>query len=301
MPNCGRIKEFRIGDTAQEWVVEIDVSPAAEAVDFSALLAQVYGGAVGESSLVLTEEFEQVRRSTISIPKRATEHDDLQRLLSILRWTVTISDDADESHAIYLHDLPHPVADSEQPDWQRTRMGKMVRRAKSYSPTTGSKPAAKELAEKYAFWLERHPRYLAATAVIAAPPGNMDKSFDLPEFVAQELSRRFGLKAVFTTKVRATLPQKDVGDDLTALARNVEGGYAVNEVLTGMTVLVIDDIYRSGSTLKELNRACKEAGAATVLSLTATKTAKYCNGFTPGDWYQVSMEAANYPTEDQDE
>lgn len=301
MPNCGRIKEFRIENIAHKWVVMIDVSPAAEAVDFGALIAKVFDGEVGDTNLVLTDNFEQVRRSTISIPKGKAVHGDLQRFLSILRWTVTISDDADESHAIYLHDLPHPVAESDQPDWQRTRMGKMVRKAKSYSPTTGSKPAARELAEKYSFWLERHPRYLTATAVIAAPPGNMDKTFDLPEFVAQELSIHFGLKLVSTTKVRATLPQKDVGDDLTALASNVEGSYAVNQDLHGMTVLVIDDIYRSGSTLKELTRACREAGAETVLSLSATKTAKYCNGFTPGDWYQVSMEAANYPTEDKDD
>ncbi len=45
--------------------------------------------------------------------------------------------------------------------------------------------------------------------------------------------------------------------------------------------------------MNELVRACRAAGATTVLSLTFTKTAKFATGLTASDWYKVSMEAAD--------
>lgn len=64
---------------------------------------------------------------------------------------------------------------------------------------------------------------------------------------------------------------------------------------------MLDDIYRSGSTIREMVRACRAAGAKEVLSLTATKTAKFCRGITPSEWYEVSMAAAEAPKEARDE
>ena len=301
MPNCARIKKYIVEEGPSDWKVTFDVSPSAEAVDFSALIQIALPGAVSGTTATLIEEFEQVRRTTVAVPKAAISRAELVSYFAILRWTVTIADDADESHAIYLHTLPHPDPESGEPDWQLTRIGKMVNRAKSYSFTTGNKPAAKELAAKYLFWLKRHPLYMRADALIAAPPGNKEKAFDLPEFVAHEICSELGVRVIVCEKTKTTLPQKDIGDDPKELEENLRGSYKIEGDLSGKTILVIDDIYKSGGTVKELVRACREAGATTVLSLVATKTAKYCSGFTASDWYLVSMEAANHPTEEKDD
>ena len=301
MPNCGRIKKYIIEEGPSDWTVTFDVSPPAEAVDFSALIQNALPGAVSGSTATLIEEFEQVRRTTVVVPKAVISRVALESYFAILRWTVTIADDADESHAIYIHNLPHPREEASDPDWQQTRIGKLVNKAKSYSPTTGSKPAAQELAERFDYWLVRHPRYKMADVVIPAPPGNPEKAFDLPEFVARHIANEFEMELISCTKTRETTAQKNVGDNEDSLQANVREAFAIPQDLTGKTVLIIDDIYRSGETIRELTRACRAAGAATMLSLTATKTAKFCNGFTASDWYQVSMEAAAPLGEDKRE
>ena len=301
MPNCGRIKKYIIEEGPSDWTVTFDVSPPAEAVGFSALIQNALPGAVSGSTATLIEEFEQVRRTTVVVPKAVISRAALESYFAILRWTVTIADDADESHAIYLHTLPHPGNEPGVAEMIRTRIGNLVYKAKSYTPSTGSKPAASDLAQKFVYWLERHPQYMKAHVIVPVPPSNKAKAFDLPAFVAKHIATELDLEVATCTKARATLSQKEVGDDLQALEANVKGSFAVENDLLGQTVVIVDDIYSSGHTVNELVRACRAAGAFTVLSLTATKTAKYCNGFPPSDWYRVSMEAANPPTEDRDE
>ena len=214
-------------------------------------------------------------------------------MLSILRWTVTISDSADESHAIYLHNLPHPTEDPYEVVWKHTKVGKLVNRAKSYSAFSGSRKAALELADKVEYWLTRHIRYASADLIIPAPPGNPDKAFDLPRFVADEVGGRLGLPVGLCTATGLTQPQKGVEQEIPELYSNIDGKYRAQSSLKGMTVIAMDDLYQSGATMNELVRACRAAGATTVLSLTFTKTAKFATGLTASDWYKVSMEAAD--------
>lgn len=212
-----------------------------------------------------------------------------------LLWTVTIADDADESHAVYLHDLPFPRkgADPDAVDFRHTRVGKMVRRAKSYSHNTGDAVAATELTDTVMrYWMERHPRYMRADIMIPAAPGNPHKRFDLPLFMATRLAANLGKELVKCSKPQSSPPQKSSGDDLEVLHANIAGKISVGSNLFGKTVIVLDDIYKSGSTIREIVRACRAAGAKEVLSLTATKTAKFCRGITPSEWYEVSMAAA---------
>ncbi len=61
--------------------------------------------------------------SHFSIPKKIIGEDELKNFLKILKWTVSISDDDDESHALYLHSLPHPSNYPYEPKFKKTRMG----------------------------------------------------------------------------------------------------------------------------------------------------------------------------------
>jgi predicted amidophosphoribosyltransferase len=56
---------------------------------------------------------------------------------------------------------------------------------------------------------------------------------------------------------------------------NVAGAFAVQSNVCGRSLLVLDDLYDSGETLKEVTRVLKRAGARSVKVLTLTRTRYY--------------------------
>lgn len=290
MPYCSRIGRFTVAPSKSHWIVAIFTPLNNGIVDFGTILRNTIGGARFTSE-GFTPGIDNPRKLEFSIPREFIREKDLHRFLGILKWTVSISDDADESHALYLHILPHPTEDPYVPRWQRTRIGNLVNEAKSYGPTTGNKAAAMELSERMEYWIIRHPRYRSADVIISAPPGNPNKAFDLPRFIATHLSKALEFHLEACKIVHAVQQQKSLPQDIESLRSNVSGNFKIAVSLRGKDVIVIDDIYQSGETLRELTRACREAGAKSVLSLAASKTAKFCNGLPPDGWYEVSMEA----------
>ena len=65
---------------------------------------------------------------------------------------------------------------------------------------------------------------------------------------------------------RDTRPQ--VGLTADARVQNVAGAFAARRSLAGQSVLLIDDVLTTGSTLLDCARACRLAGASDVRALT---------------------------------
>lgn len=290
MPFCSRIGEFRLLNLQDHWDVVIHTPSNPHSVDFGAILKSAFRGTQPKSTGDSFGNLANPWKSRFSIPVETTGEAEIHGLLRILKWTVTISDDADESHAVELHNLPHPSNDPSKPNWKRTRIGKLTHEAKSYNPFTGDKKKAFQLAKEIESWIYYHPGYRTANTIVAAPPGNRSKRYDLPEFITGHLSKVFGYSIVSCTSAPLTQAQKSL-DDPQALHLNVSGKFHVPINLNNQHVIILDDIYRSGETIKELIRACRTAGAKTVLSLAATKTPKYCNGVAPSNWYEIYKEA----------
>lgn len=289
MPFCSRITNFKIKDSDTHWLVTIESPLGHDYVD----LESVITGSLPGSQLKSTQRLlglEVSWRSKIQIPKGIIRKDRLLRFLRILRWTITIEDASDESHALYLHSLPHPTDDPYEQEFKLTRMGKLVNQAK-YGSASKKEAAAQELSKLIASWIVRHPKYLNADIIVSAPASNPHKSFDLPEFIFRFLCDTFEYELTTCNKTRVTHQQKSLSQDPEALRNNVEGAFSINYDLRGKSVICLDDLYGSGEILRELGRACREAGAQYILNLTATKNAKGTRGVTPGDWYDVSMEA----------
>lgn len=127
--------------------------------------------------------------------------------------------------------------------------------------------------------------------IIPAPPGNPIKAFDLPLYIARHLSDTLKYRLGACGKIQPVKEQKSLEQDLEILWDNVHGKFMVVTPVRDKSVIILDDLYGSGITLGEVARACRAAGAKSVLSLAATKTAKFCNGLSPSGWYEVSMEA----------
>lgn len=97
-----------------------------------------------------------------------------------------------------------------------------------------------------------------------------ERGFNQAQLLARELARRRGIGILggCLVKTRNAPPQMT----LRAGEReaNVRGAYAVKGTrrLRGKVLLLVDDVFTTGSTLRECSRALRQAGAAEVRALT---------------------------------
>ncbi len=97
------------------------------------------------------------------------------------------------------------------------------------------------------------------------------RGFDQAQGLAVALARRLGLPyAAVLTKLIQTQPQKE----LTAIRRrgNLLGVFDVTAEVEGRTILLVDDVITTGSTLEECAKMLKIFGAAEVYAVTAAAT-----------------------------
>ena len=297
MPYCGRIDSFTIADHQDSWGVTVWIHYNSQNAGLSDLIPKAFPGSALVRVGTLQPDGRRVNVSSgefyYTVPKKIAQRDALEGLLQLLHWSVTVADDADESHAFQVHEVPPDNSEQESSRWAHSEIGLIVNQAKSYDMMSGNRSAATRLAEQFLFWINGHPRYRTADVVVAPPAGNSDKDFDLPHLLASHIAEQLGMDHIQSKKTRQTRPQKEVGDNLEELEENVHDSMAVAEDLSDRIALVVDDLYRSGSTVGELVRACKEAGASAVLVLAATKAARFCYGFSASRWREAYEDAGN--------
>lgn len=201
-----------------------------------------------------------------------------ERILYLLETSVTIEDDhVDGSHALRMH----LAKDEETGEWVQSDIGKLVRAAKSYQAwSPGDRRVAVRLADEMLYWIAEMPPYSAADVIVPAPSTNPNKEYDLPAFIAQYLSPRIS-KPIVAIQSSNTQAQKGLPTSEKMSARDLARQYRVTDNVQAKVALVLDDIYESGGTVDAVALALRAAGVRSIFSLTATKTAKYCNGLTP--------------------
>ncbi len=94
------------------------------------------------------------------------------------------------------------------------------------------------------------------------------RQFNQSYLLAEGLAARAGLahESDFLERSRSTRPQRG----LSAKHRksNLKGAFNVLEDMTGKSVLLIDDVWTTGSTMEECAKVLKKAGAKNVYALT---------------------------------
>jgi predicted amidophosphoribosyltransferase len=148
---------------------------------------------------------------------------------------------------------------------QRTEVGEVEHLAKDQQDAV----AVAEVARRLADVIRRHPT-LARADVITAMPPRPASTFHLPvELVNQigaQLGRSVGLDLAKADhpKLR-TLP---IDQKLAALA----DAFTLGEPVQGKSVLVIDDLYQSGTSVWSLAKYLKSQGAREVYALATVKS-----------------------------
>lgn len=93
------------------------------------------------------------------------------------------------------------------------------------------------------------------------------RGFDIPESVfAGALAVKGTWRPQVLARVRATAPQYGLTPD--KRRSNVRGCFKVQGNVSGVKILLVDDILTTGATLDEAAKALKQAGAASVYALT---------------------------------
>lgn|GEM_PF-1500656 len=202
------------------------------------------------------------------------EKAEIESCLYALCRTLLIESPLDECFALSWHSRPGKPGKP-----ALTTLGDLVHRAKSYGldpDSAGSLPAAGLIAEQMIEFIIRHPLYRQSDGLVAALPSNPEKAFDLPQILAQLISKDLGLpffsQALY--KKRRTAQMKhclSMADKLDNIADSVGVG---ESHVAGKHLILIDDIFESGATLRETARALYQGGAKCVVGLVATKTLK---------------------------
>lgn len=196
----------------------------------------------------------------------------LRMLLRVLQKAVLIPDDLDECFALGMHRMPAPGGSLEH-----TEFGSLVYRSKPYNRAghPGDPEVAKVLAARMARFVQNHPTYFRSDMLVFVPPSNPDKVFDLPGLLVKTMSEILAMPAPqgVLKKIRSTSPMKSV--PAAEKLENVRGAFvASSRPVRGKSVILVDDIYMSGTTMNEVARTLRAAGAEAVLGLAATKTLK---------------------------
>jgi competence protein ComFC len=97
-----------------------------------------------------------------------------------------------------------------------------------------------------------------------------ERGYNQADLLAKALSRRTGLKSLNAlAKLRETKPQRTLGKK--DRPGNVEGVYGVTGRVDGLKLIVVDDVCTTGSTMNEVAKVLKKAGAAEVRGITAAR------------------------------
>ena len=100
------------------------------------------------------------------------------------------------------------------------------------------------------------------------------------------VSESVGKSLLVADRIRGIPAQKEYNAEAAGVPRNEmqEGSVALRHTVDGQTIIVIDDLYETGSTMAEVARACRARGAASVLGLAFVKNAKATYGMNLSEW-----------------
>lgn len=198
----------------------------------------------------------------------------LNLLLDVL--TVRCGDELDYALALDWYKIPSDDIASE--DWANTTIGDWVHRGKYWYKRPAEADKLKEcglaLVERLAGAIMRHP-LLRDISAIAAAPGHDSKIVSFGARLADAVARTLGksplVRCTALTTFRTPAKSRPPADR----AAMLHNQFACDENLRGQSLLIIDDVYSSGSTANETARALRAAGAERVACLCAVRTLRW--------------------------
>lgn len=191
----------------------------------------------------------------------------LDGLLGLLKKVVSIKDQCEVTLCLDVYRTP--IEGLPPKEWSFTQIGKLL----SVAKYEGNRGASDQLAKVMHNVVVSHRAYRGVEAVVSVPPHEAGRSrLDCPHLWGERLADWLQIPLARLDRTRTVAKQRDVEDPIEARKNQIGSMQAAN--VRGLSVLVVDDFYTDGDTMKEAHRALEAAGAARVFAICGAKTAK---------------------------
>lgn len=156
---------------------------------------------------------------------------------------------------------------------ERSELGEALYELKYHGDREQVGPIAKTIAE----FIRGRSELADVKAILAVPPSDTRRSFQPVEALAARIGAELGLPAPddYISKTRPTSALKNMTDKRRR-RRELEGAFTVSDQrFAGMHLLLFDDLFRSGETLKAVTVALLfdgNAGMVSVVAATGTRS-----------------------------
>lgn len=198
------------------------------------------------------------------------------QLLALLGDVLTLPCGDELDYALALDWYKSPIDGLAPSAWPNTETGDLVHRGKYWykdpADVAKQKKCGLALVALLVEVVKRHP-LLCDVAAIAAVPGHDSKILSFGSRLAAAVASTLGkplVRCSSLTDYRS--PAKSL--DPAVRADKIRNKFACNEHVGGQSLLIVDDVYSSGSTADEAARALRAAGATQVTSVCAVRTMK---------------------------
>ncbi len=190
---------------------------------------------------------------------------EIRELAGLLTEVLSLRRNPGLDCSIALDWYKDPESSEDPMQWKNTPIGELVYRGKYYTAGTSRNQARTDLVDVFANFFRRHPLYRDGDVIVTVPGHKADgQSFGekLAAAVAQKVDKPL-VQTVCTSGPRP--PAKEGGSAADAT-------FEIPTTLHGQDVIVLDDVCRSGSSMRKAALAARQSGAARVFGLSAVRT-----------------------------
>ena len=195
--------------------------------------------------------------------------------MRVLGRVVTVpSPSKDVAFVVALDWTKTAVAGRDSRDWPNTEVYELIAQGKYLYWRPGDDHRQRNLGRQLAGLLsavvDEHP-LLRTFDMVASVPGHDSKRLSFGARLADTLARSRGMPHVACTcRNPYRTPAKNV--PLGDRRSRIHGTFSCPADVTGQDLLIVDDVYSTGSTVAETARALRVAGAQRVASLCGART-----------------------------
>ncbi len=141
----------------------------------------------------------------------------------------------------------------------------------------GKKSLGRWLGDEMAVLAVQHAEFASADALIPVPLHKIkfrERGYNQSILLAQRVSKKLEIPILNQVLKRVRHTKSQAKLNAVEREKNMQGAFEVffEHLIREKKIIVIDDVFTTGATLKACARVLREAGAAKVLALTAAKT-----------------------------
>ena len=164
------------------------------------------------------------------------------------------------------------------PSRPQTEIGALRAQAKPYGVKTATMQtiaAADKLVDRCVEFLGAMTCYKSANCIVAMPPSDPSKQYNLPKYLAKRISEATGLENL-TEHLHTIEPRNSIkGVAVSSKLDTLLGTIAVaKDVFKGKRVILVDDLYQSGTSMNYCGLLLLRSGARKLFGLACEKTCR---------------------------